>query len=108
MMWRCHCRAGLDMLVALDHHSKDNADMNTLSAQLLEAASLMGLGMAFVFAFLSLAIVAVKLLARLAGEDAPAPVAAAAPAVAADQGPGPQTLAAIAAAITQYKNNHKP
>ncbi|WMC11145.1 OadG family transporter subunit [Oceanimonas pelagia] len=80
--------------------------MNNLSAQLLEAASLMGLGMAFVFAFLSLAIVAVNLLARLAGETAPEPAAPATQATA-DPGLGPRKLAAISAAIAQYKNNHK-
>ncbi|AEY02764.1 putative oxaloacetate decarboxylase subunit gamma [Oceanimonas sp. GK1] len=81
--------------------------MNNLSAQLLEAASLMGLGMAFVFAFLSLAIVAVTLLARFAGEAAPVPAAAPAAPLPSDHQLGPQKLAAIAAAINQYKKNHK-
>ncbi|WP_458735639.1 OadG family protein [Zobellella taiwanensis] len=79
--------------------------MNNVSEQLLEAASLMGLGMAFVFAFLSLAILAITVMSRLAAEAAPAPKVA----VPASSAPGlsPQKMAAIGAAIKQYKNNNK-
>ena len=81
--------------------------MNNVSSQLLDAASLMGLGMAFVFAFLSLTIVAVKLLSLVAAEPAPRPAAAAAMPATPSQGLSPQKLAAISAAIKQYKNNKK-
>lgn len=80
--------------------------MTDITSQLLEAGSLLGLGMAFVFAFLSLVILAVKILSRFAAEAAPAPATAAAAVVSA-HGLSSQKLAAISAAITQYKKNNK-
>ncbi|WP_375057258.1 OadG family protein [Zobellella sp. DQSA1] len=81
--------------------------MEHVSSQLLDAASLMGLGMAFVFAFLSLTILAIKALSLVAAEAAPAPAGVAAMPAAPVQGLSPQKMAAISAAITQYKNNKK-
>ncbi|WP_116474298.1 OadG family protein [Zobellella maritima] len=78
--------------------------MTDATSQLLEAGSLMGLGMAFVFSFLSLVILAIKVLSRFAAEAAPVP-AAAAPAAVATNGLSSQQLAAISAAIAQYKKN---
>ncbi|OIN12448.1 OadG family transporter subunit [Oceanisphaera psychrotolerans] len=79
--------------------------MTNVSSQLLEAAGLMGLGMAFVFAFLSLTILAIKVLSRFAAEPVASPAAAAA--MPAGNGLSPQKMAAISAAIKQYKNNKK-
>ncbi|GAA3540979.1 hypothetical protein GCM10022394_21020 [Zobellella aerophila] len=81
--------------------------MTDATSQLLEAGSLMGLGMAFVFAFLSLVILAVKILSRFAAEAAPVPATAASAAIATQQGLSSQQLAAISAAIAQYKKNKK-
>ena len=78
--------------------------MTDVTSQLLEAGSLLGLGMAFVFAFLSLVILAVKILSRFAAEAAPTPATAA---VVPAHGLSSQKLAAISAAITQYKKNNK-
>lgn len=79
--------------------------MEHVSSQLLDAASLMGLGMAFVFAFLSLTILAIKVLSLVAAEPAPSPAGVTATPTA--PGLSPQKMAAISAAITQYKNNKK-
>ena len=79
--------------------------MNNVTSQLVEAAGLMGLGMMFVFAFLSLTILAIKVLSLIAAEPAPRPVGATA--IPAGNGLSPQKMAAISAAIKQYKNNKK-
>ncbi|OEO26618.1 oxaloacetate decarboxylase [Pseudomonas sp. J237] len=78
----------------------------TPSQLLSEGVELMLYGMGSVFVFLTLLILSIHLMARLLGRIAP-PVAAAAvtpatPAVQA-QGPEPDVLAAIQAAISQHR-----
>ncbi|HCP54194.1 MULTISPECIES: OadG family protein [Pseudomonas] len=79
----------------------------TPSQLLSEGVELMLYGMGSVFVFLTLLILSIHLMARLLGRIAP-PVAAAAvtpatPAVQAEQGPEPDVLAAIQAAISQHR-----
>ncbi|MAB97491.1 MULTISPECIES: OadG family protein [Pseudomonas] len=78
----------------------------TPSQLLSEGVELMLYGMGSVFVFLTLLILSIHLMARLLGRIAP-PAAAAAvtpatPAVQA-QGPEPDVLAAIQAAISQHR-----
>lgn len=78
----------------------------TPSQLLSEGVELMLYGMGSVFVFLTLLILSIHMMARLLGRIAP-PVASAAvtpatPAVQA-QGPEPDVLAAIQAAISQHR-----
>lgn len=71
---------------------------------LMEALKLLLLGMGFVYLFLGLTVLAIKALAYLAAEPA-RPVAAAGNPLQ-DSSPPANTVAAIAAAVHRYRNDH--
>ena len=79
--------------------------MNGLSGQLVDAASLMLLGMLFVFLFLGALVGMIKLLQQLAP-----PVQQVNPPLQSSPGAGkkvsPQVLAAIGSAIHRYRQRH--
>lgn len=79
-----------------------------VSALLAEAGLLMVVGMAVVFLFLSLLIGAIKVLTAFA-EKYPDPVVAqrGTAKVSIPNQTSPQVIAAISAAIKQYKSNNK-
>ncbi|WP_018693027.1 OadG family protein [Algicola sagamiensis] len=85
-----------------------------VTEQLLEALNLMLTGMGFVFVFLILLIICIKALTKFAvsidtRRDDPVPSITPAPhAVKAQQhGTPPEVVAAISAAIHQYRKQHK-
>ncbi len=84
----------------------------SMSSLLGEAATLMVTGMAFVFAFLALLIGGVRCIAwyceKFPGEEpAAAPVRSRAAPTAKDNTVSAGTIAAIAAAVHQHRNNQK-
>lgn len=77
-----------------------------ISGLLIEAAQLMLIGMFVVFMFLGILVWLTTLLAKFAGSEDNAPVATAkAATVASTEGISPQTIAAISAAIHQYRQS---
>ena len=77
---------------------------------LLEAGVLMIVGMMVVFVFLTMLIFATKALTRFAlayPEPDVAPPVTLAPTLTATDEPSKQVIAAIGAAITQYRNKNK-
>mgnify|MGYP005987210169 CR=1 FL=1 len=84
-------------------------ESNTITALLLEAATLLGVGMSMVFIFLSILVVSVKLMTKivLAFPDnsqlvsPSAPPKAPAPAVNDEQ-----TITAIKAAVSAYRSGN--
>ncbi|GAA5218433.1 oxaloacetate decarboxylase subunit gamma [Corallincola platygyrae] len=79
--------------------------MTSISELLLDAASIMAVGMIFVFLFLSVLVVGVNLLARIAGGEEPE-VATPKPTATAP-GLSPSIVAAITAAVHKYRNSTK-
>ena len=80
-----------------------------ISALLAEAGLLMFAGMVVVFLFLSLLILAIKILAKFA-EAFPDKVSTAARPISPSQNSNqvsPQVVAAVGAAIKQYKSRNK-
>lgn len=77
-----------------------------------EAASLMLVGMMFVFAFLTLLIIAIQVIAKACASEPEASLAQAASGGMQEQGteghqqPDRAIVAAISAAITQYRTDH--
>ena len=84
--------------------------MEQITQQFIEAGTLMIAGMIFVFAFLGLLVVFINsVLARLAEKyPDPVPAASARPARPAKQDGeiSPNVVAAISAAVTQYRRQH--
>lgn len=80
-----------------------------ISALLVEAGLLMLVGMVVVFLFLSMLIIAIKLLAKFAeAYPDPAPITPKAPTISNQSTQdSPQVIAAISAAIKQYKSRNK-
>ncbi|RZM81129.1 oxaloacetate decarboxylase [Pseudoalteromonas rubra] len=81
-----------------------------ITALLAQAANLMLTGMVGVFVFLSILIIAVKGLSKFAAPDEPVQPrsqAAKSKPAGAEQVPA-EHLAAISAAISQYRNQHFP
>ena len=79
-----------------------------ITASLLKALTLSGLGMTFVFLFLGLLMVAVKLMAKYVPADEPLvkknPVQGKTVATASvDSGVNPKLIAAITSAVQQYR-----
>lgn len=76
---------------------------------LTEAANLMLIGMVVVFVFLGILIVCINVMANLVGEDAPE-VTAAPKNTTARNGTksdvAPEVVAAISAAVHNYRNKH--
>lgn len=86
----------------------------SVSSQLMEAATLMLVGMVFVFAFLSLLIVGVKLIAKFCeafpGAPDPQPVSKRLPAKpkpASAQESDKSVIAAISAAVHMHRQSKK-
>ena len=84
--------------------------MDNSASLFYEAATLMLVGMAFVYAFLSLLIVVIKIIIAPLGERFPDPIVA--PKTAAPGGSSPNQnnqsiVAAITAAVTQYRNKQQ-
>lgn len=77
-----------------------------ISDLLAEAGILMLVGMVVVFVFLTLLIFATKLLSKLAGEEEVAPSLPSTP-TNGNQAVPEQVVAAISAAVHQYKKNQK-
>ncbi|MGY5452666.1 OadG family protein [Agarivorans sp. MS3-6] len=77
--------------------------MTDMTALLIEAASLMGIGMVSVFAFLSLLIVAVMGLAKLAPPIAELPESSQSSTTSTQPANNATVLAAITAAVQQYR-----
>ncbi|MGF1684613.1 oxaloacetate decarboxylase subunit gamma [Photobacterium minamisatsumaniensis] len=81
--------------------------MADLGALLTEAATIMATGMVVVFVFLSTLIFLVKLLAKFASQDdIPAAVNKPSPAVVNRNGVQPEVVAAISAAVHQYRKQN--
>ncbi|KLV04940.1 oxaloacetate decarboxylase subunit gamma [Photobacterium aquae] len=80
--------------------------MADLGSVLWEAATIMVTGMVVVFLFLSILIYLVQLLARIAPKDAPAAPARShpAPVLPSHNGVRPEIVAAIGAAVHQYRS----
>ncbi len=83
-----------------------------VSALLVEAASLLVVGMLVVFTFLGLMVVCVQLMSNLVGKDPVPPVSSGnvsrqpgTPAKA--DGVPPQVVAAISGAVHQYRRQHR-
>jgi oxaloacetate decarboxylase gamma subunit len=82
--------------------------MDNIGSQLGDAAVLMGTGMTFVFLFLTILVFLVSLMAKLVPQELPA-----APVVPSKKiqnnhpstaGSNPQVIAAISAAVKQYRS----
>ncbi|MGF1703334.1 oxaloacetate decarboxylase subunit gamma [Photobacterium makurazakiensis] len=81
--------------------------MADLGALLTEAATIMATGMVVVFVFLSTLIFLVNLLAKFASQnDIPAAVNQSSPAVVNHNGVQPEVVAAISAAVHQYRKQN--
>ena len=72
---------------------------------LMDALKLLLLGMGFVYLFLGLTVLAIKALAYLAAEPA-SPVAAVGNLLQDSSPPANTVVAAIAAAVHRYRNDH--
>lgn len=73
---------------------------------LLEAASLMLIGMVAVFAFLLLLVLVVQLISAVVLRYFPVKAAEKAARVDSSSGPSPAVIAAISTAIHQYRQQH--
>ncbi|WP_166838054.1 OadG family protein [Rheinheimera pleomorphica] len=73
---------------------------------LLEAASLMLIGMVAVFAFLLLLVLVVQLISAVVLRYFPVKAAEKAAIVDSSSGPSPAVIAAISTAIHQYRQQH--
>ena len=73
---------------------------------LLEAASLMLIGMVAVFAFLLLLVFIVQLISTVVLRYFPVKAAEKAARVDSNSGPSPAVIAAISTAIHQYRQQH--
>ena len=80
--------------------------MMPISELLLEAGLLMLVGMAVVFVFLTLLIFATKLLSKFAGQEELPQTLPAHP-TSGEQAVPEHVVAAISAAVHQYKKNQK-
>ncbi|WP_054672997.1 oxaloacetate decarboxylase subunit gamma [Parasalinivibrio latis] len=79
-----------------------------LGAVLEEALALMLIGMSVVYAFLGLLVITVKLISRLVPEEQPPQAATAVqPATNHNNSAAPDVIAAISAAVHQYRNRNK-
>lgn len=78
-----------------------------IGSLLQEALTLMLTGMSVVFVFLGILIFLVQQLSRFGAEPAPEPVTSSTPAPAAGNNQvSPDVIAAISAAVKQYRNRH--
>lgn len=80
--------------------------MTGIASTLLEAGSLMIIGMVTVFVFLSILVFVVQLMAKFAPPiEAPKPAVAAQSTLPKEQAASAPVLAAISAAVHQYRKN---
>jgi len=83
--------------------------MNNIGSLLFDAATLMVTGMAFVFLFLTLLVYLVTLMAKIVPQEQPVvppvPSNKAKSAQPTTQGTNPQVVAAISAAVKQYRSS---
>jgi len=86
--------------------------MDTLSQLFIEAGTLMLAGMVFVFAFLGILVIIINLVLAPLANKYPDPVAQAVTRTTINKktdndGVSPSVVAAISAAISQYRQKHK-
>ncbi|KMT65725.1 oxaloacetate decarboxylase subunit gamma [Catenovulum maritimum] len=83
---------------------------NNIGSILLEAANLLLVGMVSVFLFLGLLIVCINLMSKLVGGDAPASTSVKTPSRTRNVQKNvkdDKVVAAISAAVHQYRQDHK-
>ncbi|RQW62931.1 oxaloacetate decarboxylase subunit gamma [Vibrio viridaestus] len=81
---------------------------NTIGSLLWQAAAIMVTGMGVVFLFLSIMVFLVGLMSKLIPQEAPPQLSRkVSSATSTPSGVEPQVVAAISAAVHQYRMNHK-
>lgn len=82
--------------------------MNNIGSLMFDAATLMITGMGFVFLFLTMLVYLVTLMAKIVPQEQPVTPSVpskAKPAQSTTEGTSPQVVAAIAAAVKQYRSS---
>lgn len=87
--------------------TKKGREMDTIGSQLFDAATLMITGMSVVFIFLTILVYLVRLMSKLVPEEVPEPISAPKQnkKVQSSSAVSPQVVAAISAAVHQYRTS---